>query len=130
MADSLPQSFAAPAISAISTSAPPARRFRWQVIPGTLTGVFGIIYLLIGPAMAIDFWLDHNRGVELYAGADVPWWALYLILSTTVFGCTMLSASAAWLRRRNLQALLLTVLAIVVINVAFRHIHARFPWLN
>jgi hypothetical protein len=80
--------------------------------------------------MAIDFWLDHNRGVELYAGADVPWWALYLIFSTTVFGYTMLSASAAWLRRRNLQALLLTVLAIVVINVAFRHIHARFPWLN
>jgi hypothetical protein len=94
-----------------------AKRFRWQVIPGTLLLIFGSVGLISGPAMSYFIWSGHQRGIEKFAGADVPLLCIYILAACIFYSVVSIAAAIQWFRGRNKAALFLTALAIAAYAV-------------
>lgn len=82
--------------------APPARRFRWRVIPAALSAIFGTPWLA-GGAVNLAIWLSHSSPS---AGYWKEWLCgeLGLFLVVGLCGAGHLAAGWQWMRGRWLFA--------------------------
>lgn len=103
------------------------KRFRWQIIPGTLQLIFGAIGLFSGPIMALVIWRRYQNGYEGYSEADVPIWCGYIVLATTVEAVLFLAGGIQWFRCRNKPALILSGAAIAIYIATSWWFTSRFP---
>ena len=107
--------------------ATPKTQFHWQVIPGTLLLIFGVASLAGGPAVVSMIWRRHERGFEVYAGDDIPYWCAYILLALAIQALVFFVGSLQWFRYRSRAALTMTAAGFAIYAASFWWIMWRFP---